>query len=399
MAPSTRGFVIGLLALGAHETRSSSGSPSRRPDPATSAELAAYIAGLSGLSGELLANEKQTGRFGGFADRTGGLVRKWQRTLTGLIPAPADDIGWTLRELPPPRANATAAFYAALDDVQRNEHSHVLDAKYVYLLVPGLLAHFSPGYFRQSLERLRHLGLDARYLGLDGSTGACSRKNAARLALAFGNVHRGTGGRKLVIIAHSKGVLDTLRALALHPELTPMIHAIVALQGPFGGAAIADDVTARGDEVRELLGKLLQTIDLGISSVRDMTYSQRREDLRAHGCGYDPHALRLPSSIRILSLASRAPRRPTYALALSHLYILRKHRAESDGLVCVADALLPGSLAVVMDDADHGLPVLPSLPGTRLKGSDVVQAALTVALSPERGLQLEPWDDAVARAL
>lgn len=386
-----------LLALGA---RGGSGSANRRPDPASSAELASYISGLSNLNEELLETGKQAGGpFGGFADRTGGLVRKWQRTLTGLIPAPAEDIGWTLRELPPPRANATMAFYAALQDVQNNHHSSVLDAEYVYLLVPGLLAHFSPGYFRQSVERLRDLGLDARYLGLDGSTGACTRKNAARLRLAFTNVHKGTGGRKLVIIAHSKGLLDTLLALALHPELKAMIHAIVALQAPFGGAAIADDIAARGDDVRELLGKMLQRFDLGINSVRDMTYSQRRLDLRMHGCGYEPLSLHLPSSIRVVSLASRAPRRPTYALALSHLYILRKHRAESDGLVCVADALLPGSLAIVMDDADHGLPVLPSLPGLRLRGSDVVQAALTVALSPERELKLEPWDDALAREL
>ncbi|KAG8467060.1 hypothetical protein KFE25_000376 [Diacronema lutheri] len=395
-----RAYALALFALCVRGVSSGSDAPSRRTDLATSAELASYISGLSGLSDELLLDDERPGRLlGGLADRTGGLVRKWQRTLTSLIPAPSPDIGWTLRELPPPRANATAAFYAALLAVQSNVHAAVLDAKYVYVLVPGLLAHFSPGYFRQSVERLRSLGLDARYLALDGSPGACSRKNAAWLRLALRNAHRGSGGRKLVIVAHSKGVLDTLLALALYPELAPTVRAVVALQAPFGGAAVADDISARGDDVRELLGRLLQRFDLGINSVRDMTYAERREILRAHGCGYDPRALGGPSSVRVLSLASRAPRRPTYALALSHRYVLRKHRAESDGLVCVADALLPGSLAVVMDEADHGLPVLPGLPGARLRGADVVEAAITVALTAEAELPLEAWDEAIARAL
>jgi hypothetical protein len=363
------------------------GSRSRR-DPTVTTEIASYISDLSSLPNE--AHEPSGGLLGGLAD---GLVRKLQRRLLSLIPQRAPSIGWTLREMPPPRANATAAFYSALADVQANQHSARLDPRFVYVLVPGLLAHYSPGYFRQSIERLRHLGLDTRYLGLDGSTDACSKKNAARLRLALHNVHRGTGGRKLVVIAHSKGMLDMALALALYPELRRAIHAIVSLQAPFGGAAIADDIAARRDDTQELLSRMLSRVGLGLNSVRDMTYQHRREVLRTHG-----YMRNTPRSIRVVSIASRAPRRPTYALALTHLYILRKHGAESDGLVCVADALLPGSLAVVMNDMDHGLPVLPSLPGARLKGSDIVEAAITVALTPDRLLPapLERWDASVA---
>lgn len=363
-----------------------------RSDPPLPAELSSFLSGFAGLPDDLFVDERERGLLGEIAGLTGGLVRKWQRRLGALIPSPAHDIGWTLREMPPPRANATAAFYAALADVQANRHSAVLDAQYVYVLVPGLLAHCSPGYFRQSIERLRHLGLDARYLALDGSTDACTRKNAARLRLAFANVHRGAGGRKLVVIAHSKGMLDTILALALYPELGRAIHAIVAIQTPFGGAAIADDIAARGGEMQDLLDKMLAKFELGINSVRDMTYDHRRAALREHG-----YPLYLAPDIRVVSVASRAPRRPMFALALVYQYILRKHGAENDGLVCVADAILPGSLAVVMHEADHGLPVLPSLPGQRLKGSDIVEAALTVALTADDQLALERWDAQAAR--
>jgi len=325
-----------------------------------------------------------------------GLADRIKRKLTSLIPSPVEDIGWTLRELPPPRANATAAFYAALADVQANRHSQHLSSEYVYVLVPGLLSHYSPGYFRNSLERLRDLGLDARYLGLDCSTDASSEKNAARLRLALANVHKGAGRRKLVIIAHSKGLLDTLLALSLFPELLKTVHALVSLQAPFGGAAIADDIASRSDESSELLEKLLSRVSLGLNSVRDMTYEERRKALRAHGLPYAPQA-GAPPAIRVVSLASRAPR--LGALALTHQYLLRKHGAANDGLVCVADALLPGSLAVVMDEADHGLPVLPGLPGARLRGQDVVEAVLTVALTPELSMPLEPWDAQLALAL
>jgi hypothetical protein len=385
-------LTLALQLAGANGGLNGGRNNGGQPDPALPVELSSFLSGFAGLPDDLFVDERDKGLLAEIAGLTGGLVRKWQRRLGSLIPSPAHDIGWTLREMPPPRANATAAFYSALADVQANRHSTALDARYVYVLVPGLLAHCSPGYFRQTIERLRHLGLDARYLGLDGSTDACSKKNAARLRLALTNVHRDVGGRKLVVIAHSKGMLDTILALALFPELSRSIHAIVSLQAPFGGAAIADDIAARGGEMQDILDKMLAKFELGINSVRDMTYDHRRAMLREHG-----YPLYDTPSIRVVSFASRAPRRPMFALALVYQYILRKHGAENDGLVCVADAFLPGSLAVVMNEADHGLPVLPSLPGQRLKGSDIVEAALTVALMPEDQLPLERWDMQAAR--
>lgn len=277
--------------------------------------------------------------------------------------------------------------------VQSNVHSAVLTSDYVYVLVPGLLSSYSPGYFRQALERLRDLGLDARYLGVDSSTDATSEANAARLRLAFTNVHRGSGGKKLVIIAHSKGCLDSSLALTRFPELAGMVHAVVALQAPYGGAAIADDIAVANPAMRELLERALAGFGLGIASLRDMSYGVRRVLIGTHG-----HLCARHPSLRVISLASCGPRTLASPLAPTAAYLRQAHDADSDGLVCVEDALFPGSLAIVLDDdaaldSDHGTPVLPAMPGARLRGDDMVEAAVTIALTPDSELEgsIHPW--------
>lgn len=380
MQPPTSYRVLSLLALGGAAARG--GAPGASRPPASGDTSAAYL--------DVVYGDQQppaSGLWTTLVDRTGSVMRRWQRRLP--IPSPAEDVGWTLRELPPPRANATSAFYRVLAHVQANVHSSALDSRYVYIFVPGLFANTVVGYFRQALDRLRHLGLDARYVSLDSSTDASASLNAARLRLALTNIHRGSGGRKLVIIAHSKGMIDTSLALALYPELRRVTHAVVSLQAPFGGAAIAEDIMHGNPAASQVLEQLLQRFDLGISSLHDMTYRHRRAVLAAHD-----HLRALHPSIRVVSLGSRAPRSLAHALALTNLYVSRMHGAENDGLVCVADALLPQSLAIIANDMDHGMPVLPALPGARLKGSDIVEAAVTVALMPDAELALEPWQPA-----
>lgn len=350
-------------------------------------ELANYIDGITGAASPAKAT-RHPRLLASLADRTSGLVRRWQWQVGRLLPSPAVDIGWLQRELPLPEGNVTSEFYRVLADVQANVHSRVLTSQFVYVVVPGLFAHLSPGYFRPAIDRLRSLGLEVHYLSVDSSPGAQSMKNAERLKLALANVHRGSGGKPLVIIAHSKGVLDVSLALATSKSLRRATRALVSLQAPYGGAAIAEDIALGSESARDFLVSVLSIFHMGISSLDDLTYDQRRKALQAHG---HLHAARPPVG-RVVSLASRGPRSVAHPLALTGTYILRKHKADNDGLVCVDDAILPASLAIVVDDADHGTPVLPTLPTARLRGDDLVEAAITVALTPLAELRVEPWN-------
>ena len=45
--------------------------------------------------------------------------------------------------------------------------------------------------------------------------------------------------KKVVLVAHSKGGLDVMRALADRPDLVSKVTAFVAIQTPFDGVAFA----------------------------------------------------------------------------------------------------------------------------------------------------------------
>ena len=66
------------------------------------------------------------------------------------------------------------------------------------------------------------------------------RVNAARLRHEI--IEMSQEGFKVVLLGHSKGAVDAGAALSIFPELKDSVAALVSLQGPHGGSAIAHDL-------------------------------------------------------------------------------------------------------------------------------------------------------------
>ncbi|EOD22566.1 hypothetical protein EMIHUDRAFT_116661 [Emiliania huxleyi CCMP1516] len=65
---------------------------------------------------------------------------------------------------------------------------------------------------------------------------------------------------RVVLLGHSKGAVDAAAALSLFPELRGRVAALVSVQGPHGGSAIAHDLA--NTQVKYLSGGELQRVAL-----------------------------------------------------------------------------------------------------------------------------------------
>jgi len=100
------------------------------------------------------------------------------------------------------------------------------------LLVRGLFGAWIPGHFQAPLRRLRALGWDARIADTD-PRGAV---DANRRALARQLDRIVAAGKRPLVLAHSKGGLEVLLALAADPTLAAAIGGLVTVQTARSGA-------------------------------------------------------------------------------------------------------------------------------------------------------------------
>lgn len=107
-----------------------------------------------------------------------------------------------------------------------------------YLLIPGLLTKWYPLYMAQLRADMKRLGLCVQFSRID--TDQPVRVNAARLRHEILEIAQ--TGRKVVLLGHSKGAVDAAAGLSIFPELAESVCALVSLQGPHGGSAIAHDL-------------------------------------------------------------------------------------------------------------------------------------------------------------
>lgn len=102
-----------------------------------------------------------------------------------------------------------------------------------FLFIPGFSWDSIPNYFEPNIRRLRGLGLDAELVPVHplAPTSENWRAVAAAVKAAPGPV---------VLIGHSKGGIDAIEAVRRDRSVRKKVTRVVAVQSPYGGAAVAD---------------------------------------------------------------------------------------------------------------------------------------------------------------
>jgi len=283
------------------------------------------------------------------------LLRRFQATLADTA-ASKGDIGWLSEEAAQVGfTDATAEFEDILARVVTNR-GRLLDSEYVYLLVPGLYASYYPGYYEDVCSHFCALGVDCRISRcVDGEGSVAS--NADALAYEVEQLYDETK-KRVIMIGHSKGGIDSGACVALHDErMMHFVRGIICVQSPFGGSPIATDLLSAPllDGVGSLLEALLSAPKGEgarlMEPIQDLTYVARRKFLADH---------KIPSRYPVVSMCTGTSSAAA-ALYPSALYIRNRYGAESDGLVARCDACIPGSLFVAPAfENDHADSVFPS---------------------------------------
>ncbi|AGC42576.1 hypothetical protein MYSTI_01228 [Myxococcus stipitatus DSM 14675] len=268
----------------------------------------------------------------------------------------------------PPTVDRTPRFRALLHRVREGEPVLPPEARnHQYVVVRGMLGDEMPGYLLDNVQRLEGRGLSVREADVD--TEGLLLSNVAVLREVLLDARH--FGRSVVLVGHSKGGVECTAVLAMYPELRSVVRAVVALQAPYAGAALAHDL-ATTPEMRRLIDFAFPLLFHGVSrSVEELAYPQRMAFIRQH-----PYPTDIPTVALATSRLSR----------LSTLYPLQRYFQErygqaSDGLVMPLDAEIPGSGVVRLDDMDHSEAALRALPGLgRYHPGDVTEAMVALAL-------------------
>ncbi len=303
-----------------------------------------------------------------------GAVARLVRSLRGLPEAERWSgagstglAGWFKAETPPP-TDVTARFREVHQRVREGEPVLPDEARrHLYLLVKGMLGDEVPGYLEDNQLRLEKRGLETREVAVDTEGRLVDNVEVVRDAL-LDAVHF---GRTVVLVGHSKGGVEAMSTLALHPELRRHVRAVVALQAPFGGSVIANDLVTT-PSLRRLLDVAFPSLFQGeAGSVEDLSYAKRMEFVRRHPYPTDVPTVALATS----RLSRRSLMRPLCA------YVHERYGWACDGLVNAVDAEVPGSRVVRLDDMDHAEGALTGLPGfSNYYPSDITETMVALAL-------------------
>ncbi|MDY6855607.1 MAG: hypothetical protein SWO11_13035 [Thermodesulfobacteriota bacterium] len=263
------------------------------------------------------------------------------------------------------------------DVLDRARLSEIRD-KYQILFVMGFLADpivmTGCEYFNDQMrwlqdEQISYLRADKENSGFNSQN--LPSENADFLKQKIEELYRNNSKRKLLIISHSKGGLDTLATLLKYPDiLNEKVAGWIPLQTPFEGTPLADWFTSdeKGGDKDKLIGKVVETLFKGN---RDVVRTMRT-DVRTQAIADYADSIRLiAKKIPILAFASwdknnLNPGQWTLLLMTRSL-IKRLTDIDNDGVLPVDGSVIrvngdPISHFVRIRGVDHALPVMHALP-------------------------------------
>lgn len=245
----------------------------------------------------------------------------------------------------------------------------------VVLAIPGLSTNnwnrVGIPYLDENLRALKARGLEARRLKI--KTEASVRTNAAFIAREIRK--EAARGKRVIVLAHSKGATDTTAALALYPDLIAMTAGLIAVQPVFGGSPIAD-LVSKSSFLSGAVRITFERIFKGEKeAVSDLTRAARQAFLKAH-----PYpAAKVPTVVIRSSFNRKVSKSVLWA---NQKLIMRLEQKHSDGMVVLEDALIPGAVkTITLQDLDHFEPgVRVESPHSPTKVTNLGLDALLLAL-------------------
>jgi len=193
----------------------------------------------------------------------------------------------------------------------------------------------------QFKDHLARFGYHFERLRVSGISSSESNAQAIRDAI-LADPDLGTT-RKTVIVGHSKGVVDTLVALANYPELQSRVNAVISVAGAVGGSHLADiapDVAL--SIARNTPG--VQCKDGDGEALQSLRPQERQAWLASHT---------LPETIRFYSIVT-LPQPDRVSAGLKPGYnLLSDIDPRNDGILLFYDQIIPGSTLLGYVNADH----------------------------------------------
>ncbi|MBI2204313.1 MAG: hypothetical protein HYU41_10740 [Candidatus Rokubacteria bacterium] len=218
------------------------------------------------------------------------------------------------------------------------------------IVVPGLYNECVKNLvtpFSDALPELERQGYRTQVLWVNGTSSTAHNARQIRDA-----VRAVPPEDTIILVGHSKGVPDSLEALATYPEVGERVGALVSVAGSVGGSPLGDDPGA-------LYGALLRLVEWrckgGDGGGRDSLKRRERagfvSDALARGA--------LPARVAYVSVVALADPERMAALLKPGYRRLAKIDPSNDGQVLASDAIVPlGTLAGYVR-ADHWAIALP----------------------------------------
>jgi predicted alpha/beta hydrolase family esterase len=286
--------------------------------------------------------------------------------LTVQSPAPAPDVTVPLLpEVRVPGNDLSASYQGALQaaDAATDADFAAKLAPFKVIFVPGFLSDFDPGqihipginfqhkiYFDEQMNWLKALGVPYERLSMKSEDAVDQNAPTVQAAIKASD-------RPVILIAHSKGGLDTLEALISDRSLLAKVRGVITLQSPYYGTPIADYVVSN-TTLDDVAVKLLLKLGGNKESMVNLTTTDRVPYMQANAAA----VAAIEAAVPVLTIGTwKDPVQGQYDTKLKPLrdFLLRRG-LRSDGLVPVESALLPGSAYMKVPGLDHTVTVRPS---------------------------------------
>ncbi|KAF0974731.1 hypothetical protein FDP41_006205 [Naegleria fowleri] len=236
------------------------------------------------------------------------------------------------------------------------------------LFVGGLYTDWYPFYFHGLKKHLNECGMKFKISKVN--SGGSLEKNALFLKneiIEYSKELNVTKG--VLIIGHSKGACDVAYALSKYEnELKDHAKGMIALQAPYAGSALANDISEYGASKIALLSILVEEILGGeLQAIEDLSYENRKRVIEEYPYNNE--------TFPCISVSSHY-QAPSSLLYPAISYLNMRYHVKNDGMVITMDGYIPGCKYIVVPEMDHSGGAFTGFPNLSLY--DPAKLALTL---------------------